>query len=69
MGKCVFNLKWTATYKWVAKTDDKHKAFCKCCNKTIDLGKMGEAALKTHEKGDKHKTNQRSYFLLTFIAN
>lgn len=54
MGKCIFNAKWTLMYKWVAKAEDKHKAYCTSCNKLIDLGKMGEGALKSHEKGDKH---------------
>lgn len=42
------------------KAEDKFKAYCKCCMKQIDLGKMGEGALKSHEKSEKHKVNMRS---------
>ena len=55
MGKCVFNLKWTRTYSWVMKQEDKHLVKCKICDKDIALGKMGEAALRSHEKSDSHK--------------
>ena len=55
MGKCVFNPKWTRTYSWVMKHEDKHLVKCKICNKDIALGKMGEAALQSHEKSDSHR--------------
>lgn len=58
MGKTVFNASWTKSYNWVIKSEDRHKAVCRSCNKTIDLGKMGEAALRSHEKSEKHKINQ-----------
>ena len=60
MGKCVFNPKWTESFPWVIKHEDKFKAFCKVCKKPIDLGKMGEGALCSHEKSDKHKQFQRT---------
>ena len=55
MGKCVFNPKWTRTYSWVMKHEDKHLVKCKICDKDIALGKMGEAALRSHEKSDSHR--------------
>lgn len=60
MGKSVFNPKWTQTYKWLIKAEDRFKAFCTSCNKQIDLGKMGEGALKSHQKSEKHKFNSKS---------
>lgn len=60
MGKCVFSPKWVSSYPWVMKAEDKYKAYCKSCKKTVDLGKMGEGALKSHEKSEKHKLNVRS---------
>ena len=55
MGKCVFNPKWTLTYCWVMKLEDKHLVKCKICDKDIALGKMGETALRSHEKSDSHR--------------
>lgn len=58
MGKTVFNLKWIAKYGWVRECkDDRYKAKCFACRKIIDLGKMGENALKSHMKNAKHKSN------------
>lgn len=37
------------------KHEDKYKAYCKLCKKDIDLGKMGESALRSHERSQKHK--------------
>ena len=34
---------------------DKLKALCCVCNKVIDIECMGESALKSHMKGEKHK--------------
>ena len=59
MGKCVFNQKWCTTYPWVTKAEDKFKAYCKVCRKIIDLSKMGEGALRSHEKAEKHRLNTR----------
>ena len=55
MGNCVFNPKWTRTYSWVMKHEDKHLVKCKICDKDIALEKMGEAALRLHEKCDSHR--------------
>ena len=61
MGKCVFNRKWLsdAKFSWLKKfKSDKHKAMCcVCINKVIDIERMGESALKSHMKGEKHKRN------------
>lgn len=60
MGKCVFNRKWLsdAKFSWVKEfKGDKHKAMCCACNKVIDIERMGESALKSHVKGEKHKGN------------
>ena len=61
MGKCVFSLAWTKhdSYKhWVLPvSSDRHKAFCRVCKKNIDIAKMGESALKSHNKSIKHKEN------------
>ena len=60
MGKCVFNRKWLsdAKFSWVKQfKSDKHKAMYCVCKKVIDIERMGENALKSHMKGDKHKRN------------
>ena len=60
MGKCVFNRKWLsdAKFSWVKQfKSNKHKAMCCVCNKVIDIERMGESALKSHMKGEKHKRN------------
>jgi len=60
MGKCVFNRKWLsdAKFSWVKQfKGDKHKAMCRVCNKVIDIERMGESALKSHMKGEKHERN------------
>lgn len=58
-GKCVFNSQWLthSLYKnWVRPfKGDKHKVNCVWCYKAIDLGNMGEGALKSHLKSAKHK--------------
>ena len=60
MGKCVFNRKWLsdAKFSWVKEfKGDKQKAMCCACNKVIEIERMGESALKSHMKGEKHKRN------------
>ena len=60
MGKCVFNRKWLsdAKFSWMKEfKGDKHKAMCCVCNKVIDIERMGESALNSHMKGEKHKRN------------
>ncbi len=50
MGKCVFNRDWPKRYPWVKETSNKTKAHCSACIKDIDIGQMGESALKSHAK-------------------
>ena len=60
MGKCVFHRKWIsdAKFSWVKQIKgDKQKAMCCFCNKMIDIERMGENALNSHMKGEKHKRN------------
>ena len=58
MGKTVFNLEWLTQYGWVRECkDDPHKVKCFTCWKIIDLGKMGENALKSYMNSVKHKSN------------
>ena len=61
--KCVFSRKWLShnNYSWVRECkEDKYKALCTVCNKTFNIGGMGESALKSHMKSEKHKSNQAS---------
>ena len=59
--KCVFNLKWelNVSYRdWLKSLkSDKHKAFCCVCDCVIDITTMGESALKSYVKAEKHKVN------------
>ena len=34
---------------------DRHKGLCVRCDKVFDIGAMGESALKSHMKGNKHQ--------------
>ena len=38
---------------------DRKKALCKCCDRMIDISNMGESALKSHMKSERHKNNSR----------
>ena len=77
MGKCAFNRKWLsdAKFSWVKEfKGDKHKAMCCVYNKVIDIESMGESALKSHMKGEKHKrnagassTSAQSVLMTTFL--
>ena len=61
MGKCVYNRDWVRKYPWVKECAGlKHKAFCRACKKEIDIGKMGESALRSHAKGEAHVKNEKS---------
>ena len=61
-GQCLYN-KWERDpqYKgWVrAFKADKRKALCQWCDRTIDVSSMGESALKSHSKSEKHKQNSQ----------
>jgi len=79
IGKCVLNHKWLsdAKFSWVKEfKGDKHKAMCCVCNKATDIERMGESALKSHMKGEKHKRNAgasltpaQSVLMTTFLHN
>lgn len=62
-GQCFYNNKWQhdPQYKgWVsALKADKRKTLCQWCDRTIDISSMGESALKSHSKSEKHKQNSR----------
>ena len=76
MGKCVL-YKWLsdANFSWLKEfKGDKHKAMCCVCNKVIDIERMGESALRSHMKGEKHKRNSgasltsaQSVLMTTFL--
>ena len=72
--KCLFSRKWLSNkdYSWVREyKEDKYKALCSICNKTFDIGAMGESALKSHMKSEKHKSNQActsGIKMTTFLA-
>ena len=58
MPGCVFQDKWLSDdmYKiWICKDKCMNSAFCKLCEKLIDLSSMGKSALDSHAKGKKHK--------------
>ncbi|KAH3737593.1 hypothetical protein DPMN_044186 [Dreissena polymorpha] len=59
MGKCRFKPGWLTEYSWVQKTNDIRKAHCWVCMKTIDVGGMGESALKSHKKVKTLKENMK----------
>lgn len=57
-GKCRFNEQWLLNpqYKsWLQRCEfDNYKALCRLCYKSIEVGAMGEAAIKSHMAGKKH---------------
>ena len=60
MGKCVYSRDWPKLYPSVKETDNKHKAYCRACNKDIDVVQMGESALRSHVSRDRHKKHEQS---------
>ena len=62
-GNCIYNWQWelNSQYKgWLtAFKADRKKALCKCCDRIIDISSMGESALKSHMKSERHKNNSR----------
>jgi len=77
---CTFQDKWASDpiYKdWLQRIKEKPNfAFCKLCDKTIDLATMGHSALKSHTRGQKHKERILSLqaqgnlnSLITFSSN
>ena len=44
MGKCIFNENWLQKdrYKhWLRRDSNNHKARCRLCSKSFDIGNMG----------------------------
>ena len=60
-GNCIYNRQWelNSQYKgWVtAFKNDKKKALCKTCDRIIDISNMGESALASHVKSERHRNN------------
>ena len=58
MGKCIFNENWLQKdrYKhWLRRDSKNHKARCRLCSKSCDIGNMGESALVSHLKNMKYQ--------------
>ncbi|XP_070390112.1 uncharacterized protein [Dermacentor albipictus] len=59
-GKCKFQSAWlqhTDYRHWVRpEPSDPYRAKCAICQKTVDIATMGESALKSHQKGAKHRS-------------
>ena len=55
--RCLFRKAWLLKYTWILEGDSKSIAVCKSCKKTIKIASMGEAAIASHAKSDKHQKN------------
>ena len=62
-GNCIYNWHWELNSKYkgwfTAFKAERKKALCKCCDRMIDISNMGESALKSHMKSERHKSNSR----------
>ena len=60
-GNCIYNWQWELNPKYkgwlTAFKADRKKALCKCCDRMIDISNMGESALKSHMKSERHENN------------
>ena len=58
MGKCVFHNEWAEVEEfsdWLLRVEnDRHSARCSVCYKAFDVSNMGEGAVRSHMKGQKH---------------
>ena len=55
--KCRFNEQWTKKLEYSDRLEpgsNKYSARCRLCMKSFGISNMGEAALKSHNKGTKH---------------
>ena len=55
--KCLFQAKWLddlCYIQWLKKKSDE-VALCSYCEKEVNIGNMGETALMSHLKGEKHQ--------------
>jgi len=62
-GQYIFNVHWLEDEqfaRWLTSVNDKNKARSKLCLKDIDIGNMGESALKRHAAVTKHKDLTKS---------
>ncbi len=58
-GNCVFIGKWLTHPElkpWIQRDKDQHRAFCKFCNRSVDVSTKGHSALKSYMTGTKHNT-------------
>ena len=63
MGKCIFNENWLQKdrYKhWFRRDSNNHKARCRLCSKSFDIGNICESALVSHLKCIKHRQLEKS---------
>ena len=56
--KCYFHDSWKSELdfsSWLdVVADNVHRAYCRTCKKTFDVGNMGVAAVKSHMKSKTH---------------
>ena len=62
----LFRKEWLLKYTWILEGDSKSIAVCKSCKKTINIASMGEAAIASHAKSDKHQKNLVGQQTMTF---
>ena len=55
--RCFFRKEWLLKYTWILEGDSKSIAVCKSCKTNINIASMGEAAIASHAKSDKHQKN------------
>ena len=64
-GNCKFNNDWLGIDKYKAwlccVLGNRHKASCKICHKTFDIGNMGESAIGSHAKGNVREVSHRNF--------
>ncbi|XP_051938243.1 uncharacterized protein LOC127611613 isoform X2 [Hippocampus zosterae] len=63
-GQCYFQVAWLDKPEfrdWVGKVaEEKTSAYCRVCQKSISVRRLGVSALTTHAKGSKHMKAMRS---------
>ena len=63
-GSCKFKLQWFGKDKykeWLLQGKDVRHAKCRVCQSQFDISSMGEAALTSHAKGQKHQHQLQSF--------
>lgn len=59
-GNCRFKAEWEEKEQfreWLTKDKDHHRAYCKACKSSFDLGNMGIGAVRSHAAGKKYSGN------------